>query len=522
MCRTIAGGLDRSTLARVAGARLRDLVPPLAGRDGPVGGTYPARLRALLERHGATTWRTFGDLTLGQIAGWPGVGAITVASIVGVALDAAFDDVSGGAANGQPLEPMPSVGDDVAVLVGHELEAGTQVLRLAVEGFVTAEHPPAVRAAAGRLLAGPLADQADLRLAALDALLDEAGDVRTRGVFEHRSLRLDDQATSVELASALGVSQEWIRQLRARGSDRVRSAFAASTSTLGHTVTTVADRLGVAAPVAAVEALLASLDLPPSQDSRALLVLWLAGPYRPVRDRPGWLATDPAALLAETSRLLHEDGGVREAEHISKELEMIGVAPEHVGAWVADQPARLVDALVVATSGAPLDVAERALSATGRALTVDALSTWAGVPVGHGAGELWTLLRRDQRFVRVGADTFELAEWGGTPYEDAPDGGRLVLRVEVDADVLSGSGAPVPVDLVQGLGLRSGARRTFATRYGPVALSYDRPPTRGSLRPVALAAGAAVGDSVLLGFHLDDDAAMVEVIPPTAAVGPTA
>lgn len=486
VCQVIADGLDRSTLAQLVGVRLRDLVPALEGYDGAFDGTCPARLRALFKRQGAATWRALGDLTLGGIGSWPGVGPSTAAAIVGEALRVAVDDLVGEPA----IRPMAGPGP-----------------------------------AAERLLSGPLVGPPHLRLATLDRLLERAGDARDRGVFEYRVLQLEDRTTLADLASALDISQERVRQLRARAEDRVRSAFAAGSppaSKLGQTVRAVADRLGVAAPVAAVDAFLTSSDLAPPPDSRSLLLVWLAGPYLPVGERPGWLATDPAALVAETNRLLHEDGGVREPELVAKELEAFGVAPEHVQAWLTVQPARVLDGLLVATSGAPLDVAERALSAAGHAMTVEELSAWARVPVGQGAGELWTLLRRDRRFVRVGPDAFELAEWGGDAYEAGPGGERFLLQVEVDAAVLSGSAAPVPLSLVQGLGLRKGARRTFATRYGPVALSHDCPPTHGSLRPVVLAAGATIGDSVLLAFHPDDDGAMVEIASSSAVGGSTA
>lgn len=532
VCRAIEGGLDRRVLAQLAEARLADLVPPLAGLGGAPCDSCPARLHAVLERQGVTTWRALGGLTLGEVAGWSGVGGTTVAAVIGMALAATIDGLAVGAnaAGNRSAAPVPAVGDDFAVLAEHERDTGGSALRLAVEGFAKSEYSPAVRAAAERLLTEALTPPTDLPLITLDRLLEGAGDTRDRGVFEYRTLRLGDQATLAELASALELSQERIRQLRARAEGRVRAAFAAAAtaasasaaSTLTQAVTTVAERLGVAAPVAAVEELLTSLHLPPLPDSRSLLVLWRAGPYRPVPERPGWLATEPATLVAETTRLLHEDGGVREAEHVAKELEAFGVAPEYTEAWLAGQPARMLEGLLVATSGAPLDVAERALSAAGRAMTVEELSAWARMPGDRANGDLRARLRRDRRFTRVDTDAFELAEWDGDPYEDGLGGGRVWLRVEVDADVLAGACGGVPVDLVQDLGLHKGARRTFATRYGPVALSSDGGPSRGSLRPVVLAAGAAVGDSVLLGFHPDDGDAIVEVVPSATAAGTTA
>ena len=172
----------------------------------------------------------------------------------------------------------------------------------------------------------------------------------------------------------------------------------------------MADRIGSAAPRAAVADVLASHQMPDLADSRSLLLLWLAGPYLPVDGRPEWLATEPRRLIAETNRLLHDDGGVRVAEQVAKELEHhLGVAPQHVKSWLLAQPVQAIEGLLVVTSGAPGDVAERALCATGRAMTVEELARWtrsSGRPSGgaNGTDGLWALLRRDRRFVEIRAD----------------------------------------------------------------------------------------------------------------------
>jgi hypothetical protein len=249
----------------------------------------------------------------------------------------------------------------------------------------------------------------------------------------------------------------------------------------------------------------------------------LAGPYRPVADHPGWIATDPAELRDETRRMLDEDGGVRLADQVAKELDILGVIPELVAHWLGEQPVRRVAELLVATSGSSTDVAERALSALGRPMTVDELTEWisAGRP-GQGAGGLWPLLSSDDRFVRVSADAFELAEWGSTAFEEFPSlfpaaedaASWAWLAVEVDAALLSGGSGVVPEALIHRLGMRVGGHRTFATRYGPVTLSYDvNGPTRSRLRHVALAAGAEIGDQILVGFLCDSGDAHVERVP---------
>ena len=77
----------------------------------------------------------------------------------------------------------------------------------------------------------------------------------------------------------------------------------------------------------------------------------------------------------------------------------------------------------------------------------------------------------------------------------------MVLWVRLDADALRGAMAPVPLSLVEQLGLSPGNRRTFAGRYGPVTLQRDGDRAcRGSVRAVALAAGAGVDDTLMLRF----------------------
>ncbi len=166
-------------------------------------------------------------------------------------------------------------------------------------------------------------------------------------------------------------------------------------------------------------------------------------------------------------------------------------------------------------------------------MTVEELAGWVGgSPSDPGTSGLWPVLSRDDRFVRVSADAFELTEWGSARYDELPslfgptalaavvDGPAcLWLPMEVDGALLAGRNGPVPESLVRQLGMRAGGQRVFATRYGPVTLSYHADgPTRSPLRHVALAAGAAIGDKIVVGFPAGPGDALVERVPgdPTA------
>jgi hypothetical protein len=96
------------------------------------------------------------------------------------------------------------------------------------------------------------------------------------------------------------------------------------------------------------------------------------------------------------------------------------------------------------------------------------------------------------------------------------EAGAAVLEVLVDERLLSGGEAPVPSSLVDGLGVGYRQRRTFASRFGPVALANDgAEPVRGPLRPIALAAGARLGDMLRLCFA-PGGSVTVEVVGPPA------
>ena len=93
-------------------------------------------------------------------------------------------------------------------------------------------------------------------------------------------------------------------------------------------------------------------------------------------------------------------------------------------------------------------------------------------------------------------------------------GRRATLHVTVDDAVLAGATGPVPRTMARALGLRSGSRRTFPTRYGPVPVADDGDAaTRGSLRPVALAVGAAIGDELIIALYADGRESTVTVVP---------
>jgi hypothetical protein len=360
----IEAGLAQQALATLAPCRLDAVVPALAHCDpGAPARRAPTRLRGQLAKH--LSGPPISEFTIGEISSWSGFGPRRVALLVGAAVGAAMDVVGSGCPIPVGPESQTTAADDV-----HEC------------------------------------------LSFLDDALAAGGDDRDRGVFENAVLPLGPSVTRPELALALGIGPEQVRRLGARAAQRVDAVLGVAQTAVRELAASVSDRLGVAAPRAAVDELVASFGLPGLPDSRSRLLLWMAGPYRELDGHPDWVALDRSGLVAETRRLINEDGGVRPVEHVVRELHTVGMAAEHVQDWLSRQSVRISDGLVVATTGSPGDVAERALHAQGRPMSVDEIAGW--VPGGKGGTEtLWSA--RDRRFLVTDGDALALVEWGEYP-----------------------------------------------------------------------------------------------------------
>lgn len=365
---TVAGGLTAGVLARLAAVPIGDVVPTLASVAAPVGARpLPPRAGRHLAERDMTAWSAVADLTVGDIAAWPAVGRSKVAALIGTAVDVAVE------------------------------HAGNQ--------------------------SAVVAPDAHGVLSLLDRVLDQVGDDRDRAVFAHLVLGVGPGFTPglAEVGAELGVVAERVRQLRARGCDRAAAAALASPPALGSLVATIGARLGAAAPVKAVDAVLVALGLPARPDVRSLLALWLAGPHRRVPGHDAWLSTDPGGLLDETRGALAEDGGVRDADQVAKELARWGLVDSHATAWVADQAVLVVDGLLVSTAGHPAEVAERVLFATGRPLPAAALASAVDIDL----AVLVAAVGRDRRFRRSPDGEVGLVEWSDDPVTTSYDAGPV-------------------------------------------------------------------------------------------------
>lgn len=422
----------------------------------------------------------------------------------------------------------------LAALLDHERASRAQPLLEALLDQRSGDHPSEIRDAADRILRAHAPWAVDLDGRA-EALIGRAGDDRSVRLFS--GWALDGTASIAELARREGISAQLASYRLQRAAARVREATAA-TPPWAWLAATVRRRLGALTTTGALDELLARLGVTTGPESE--LAVWLAGPYLPVARRPGWMGLEPRAAAARTEKVLAADGGVRPLADVRAELADLEVTAELFVAWIGANGAAVVHDLAVLVTGQVADAVERILDAHGRDLSPEQIHAdlaAGGRVVDRGALErAW----RGARFTRSGTGRVGLSAWAGDapaakgqrsrrrrpadparsdPARSAPPArppapapgaeGRLWLWVKVDDDVLRGCEAPVPTALVEGVGMVAPARRTFSSRWGPVTLAHDGAhPTRGSVRAIALAAGANPDDTLLLGFSPAADVAV--------------
>lgn len=80
-------------------------------------------------------------------------------------------------------------------------------------------------------------------------------------------------------------------------------------------------------------------------------------------------------------------------------------------------------------------------------------------------------------------------------------GGDWGVRMHITADLLRGSGTPLPAVIARHVGLAHGGERTFSSAFGPIRITWPSlQVTVGSLRSVAEGLGGQIGDLLFLFF----------------------
>ncbi len=411
-------------------------------------------------------------------------------------------------------------------MLSEERARRDQVLTVALLEVAQGDGPAPARSAAGRLLhdAAPWALDVGAATAALrPAKVDDRGWEVFRAWSSWQS-----PIPLQRLASDIGVSAQRAGRIAHRIDELVRANLQTSPATLRWLVATLQCRLG---PVTSGSFAQAAVGRLGADAASGDLLLWLAGPYRPVPRRPGWVALDPATIVARTTSCLSADGGVRRLLDVDHEL---GVAGDQMATWLRTFQVTIVHDLAVSLAGPLAGAIERILDAHGRPLPISTIATLLAEGSRPTAENSVVNAVRAKQFRSSSAEKIGLLDWDAEPAEPATApkpkwqarrsaeppragmakspapkdkdrshhvGERLWLWMRIDDEVLRGTEAEVPAALVDGLGVTAGTRRTFSSRYGPVVLSHDGSrPVRGSVRAVTLAAGGCEGNTLLLGF----------------------
>ncbi|MGH9055631.1 MAG: hypothetical protein ACRDYY_07180 [Acidimicrobiales bacterium] len=421
---------------------------------------------------------------------------------------------------------------DIAMLLAHRRGEPRQPLLEALLDFRSGGAPAAIQEAADRVVRRHAPWGLDIAGAA-QAVLAAAGDERAVRAFCSSTLEAGGSRRSfAQVASAEGICHQYAGKLVQLVGSRIRSALRTAPAPLPWTVATLQARAGTVTTGAHLDDVLATLGVTASPERE--LIVWLAGPYATVPGHSGWVAAQPGQVASRTAQALRPDGGVRRIVDVEAELADLRIHPDWLPLWLGACGGVPVHDVVVSTRGPLADVAERILDASGCAVAPDEIVALVERAGRHVGGAAAANALRGRRFRRDSDGRIALSSWGEPRMETAPRksrpakvsprrqprrasgstapapppraGSRLWLWVRVDENVLHGCEADVPVALVEGLGLVPPARRTFSSRWGPVTLAHDGlEPKRGSVRAVALAAGARAEDTLMLGFSADGE-----------------
>jgi hypothetical protein len=267
-------GLD---LRRTGRLRFRELFPGASlVPDGPL---FPSacgpRLRGVLDRAGWARWSVLLDQRAGDVAALANVGKRALIELIAMCFQRSVEGVA------EAWASEPGTGD-LAVVLRHERGDNPQPLLEALLEQWSGDGPASVRDAAGRLIE---ANAPWVFAETVTSLLGSIGDERSRRLFVAWSLRPDGRPLE-QLARQGGTSGQALR----RAESCVREALTAGPAHLRWLVGAAGRRLGTVATGTVVFDTLARLGA--SEPEAGELVLWLAGPYRPVKGCDGWLARD--------------------------------------------------------------------------------------------------------------------------------------------------------------------------------------------------------------------------------------
>ena len=381
----------------------------------------------------------------------------------------------------------------------------------------------------------------------------EGLDDRERSIFTNRIAQPQRPHTLQQLGDELTISRERVRQIEALVVERLGLFVdSAAGSPVRWRITTLRDRLSVAAPRGHVNPML----VPPADcnDDYQALLLELAGPYD---ESDGWLvlrstrSSDPTDAI----RNMTDEFGRIDVAKASAALAGWGLDSGLHDDWIArDRKLRLVNGQVVRWDGPIADKLAFGLADLQVPATAEKLLAHIGES--RAVTSAKNAMAEDERFVRANRTEWALASWG------LPEYSGIASTI---GQILEGSDQPMLVDalidrLGRDFGIAEGSARSycdaamfvledgwirlrrenekyhyqnsevrdapgvFALGDGVVGLLYevDRNVTRGSGRPLGLAAGALLDLSIneRLRFDGPHGTSVAVTFPGTSFSGP--
>jgi hypothetical protein len=407
--------------------------PALLGNDGPViSQPMSARLTNSLSRNGVETLGDLADLTAADLRSFRSFGEGQSAELL--AFLERLPRV--------PRVPDPAPTDAGAASTMLDLiawacgELGASDVSTALDLVIahSAEIPEELEPAATELLGSSperlvpdLVRHFDPRRAAevsLEALTEHEHEVA------HRRLLSPSERPSLRaLGRELGVSGERVRQIERRAAGKLEDGAAPS---LVREAGRIGQALGRMSPVEAFDRarIRSGRSEALTDDTAALLALWLAGPYA-LDD--GWLVREPVgqsrAAAQEAVRSHLKGSGPVVPEELLEVLDAAGVPRAHHAAWLRERATGLrdLDGLIVPWGATMADKAEQVLRVTGRPMTREELALAIGDRT-H-PRSLGNVLLGDPRFARTTKSSFGLSSWDGHRYSSVAD----AIQEEIDA-----------------------------------------------------------------------------------------
>ncbi|MCC6630145.1 MAG: hypothetical protein IT340_22420 [Chloroflexi bacterium] len=402
----------------------------------------PPMLLAVVRQHMAADWDALASIYLGDVLEWPAGSAGLVKELLAsaiqrglVALQSRADVVGEPAPEHSPGGCTPADADIVRAIRtiatwATAVSGNASVADALLLAAQTVAVPSEVAAARELLVTADARCLASSGVTAYDpdaALHRVLQSVRTRElpVLLARPLALLDPPTLNELGDREGITRERIRQLEAKGLQKLRKALGKpQNQAISSVAQQFAARFGAAASVVDLldsypDALGNDVSILSQETIRARVLLWVAGPYEVKGE---WLVRAPyKELVRQTVAILDQvtaAGPVLREEALSA-LGRLDVAPPYRERWLDHMPGfRTIDGRFVAWRGTLVDKVETVLRLSGEPLTKEQLAEAIGYSSPRAIGDR---VLADARFVRPSLKHIALREWGLEEYSSVEE-----------------------------------------------------------------------------------------------------